>query len=123
MKSAMAEERILAQIFREPAMLDRAKELLPEEFSSPLLGKVFGQLQQRYSQGMEVSVAVLSDLTAEEMSHITEVCQRQEGPVNMQAFDDCVRTVKDEHQSTAAQTDDDLIAIQNKLKKKKGIHT
>ncbi|MBE6975336.1 MAG: DNA primase [Ruminococcaceae bacterium] len=123
MKSAMAEERILAQIFREPAMLDRAKDLRPEEFSSPLLGKVFGQLQQRYSQGLEVSVAVLSDLTAEEMSHITEVCQRQEGPVNMQAFDDCVRTVKDEHQSNAAQTDDDLIAIQNKLKKKKGIHT
>ncbi len=123
MKSAMAEERILAQIFREPAMLDRAKELRPEEFSSPLLGKVFGQLQRRYNQGLEVSVAVLSDLTAEEMSHITEVCQRQEGPVNMQAFDDCVRTVKDEHQSNVAQTDDDLIAIQNKLKKKKGIHT
>ncbi len=123
MKSAMAEERILAQIFREPALLDRARDLRPEEFSSPLLGKVFGQLAQRHSQGLEVSVAVLTDLTAEEMSHITAVSQRQDGPVNTQAFDDCVRIIKDEHQSAAAQTDDDLIAIQNKLKKKKGIHT
>ena len=123
MKSAMAEERILAQIFREPALLDRARDLRPEEFSSPLLGKVFGQLAQRHNQGLEVSVAVLTDLSAEEMSHITAVSQRQEGPVNTQAFDDCVRIIKDEHQSAAAQTDDDLIAIQNKLKKKKGIHT
>ena len=38
MKSAMAEESILAMVLRESALLDKTKNLKPEEFSSPLLG-------------------------------------------------------------------------------------
>ena len=120
MKSAMAEEGILAQALREPALLDRAKDLKPEEFSVELLGRVYDQILQRHRQGLEVSVAVL-ELTGEEMSHITGVSQRQQGPVSEQAFDDCVRTVRKEHQASSVKSEDDLLAFQNKLKEKKGI--
>ena len=121
MKSAMAEETLLTMALREPALLDEAAQLKPENFSSGLLGKVFGQLQQRHSQGLEVSVAVLEDLSGEEMSHIAGVAQKELGPVNEQAFADCVRTILAEHQAASVSNEDDLIAYQKKLKERKGI--
>ena len=121
-KSAMAEETVIALAIREPALLDRARGLKPEEFSVDLLGRVFSQLQQRHSRGQEVSVAVLAELNSEEMSHIVLICQRQEGPVSEQAFDDCVKIIKGEHQSASVDSEDDLLALRNKLKEKKGIH-
>ena len=119
-KSAAAEEKILALALKEPALLDRAKDLQPEEFSSKLLGNVFRQLVQRNAMGLEVSVAVL-ELEAEEMSHVTHISQRQEGPVSQQAFDDCVSMVKGVHQKATVQSETDLLAIQNQMREKKGL--
>ena len=123
MKSAMAEETILTQILREPAFLVKAGDLKPEHFSSGLLGRVYSQLSRRASQGLDVSVAVLEDMSSEEISHITGMLQRHQGPVSEQAFSDCVRTVLSEHQAAAVSTEDDLLAYQNKLKERKGIKT
>ena len=121
MKPAMAEEKILAMALKEPALLDEAKDLASEEFSSGLLGNVYQQLRQRHDQGLDVAPGVLSDLTPEEMSHITGIYQRQEGPVNERAFRDCVNTVKAEHQSGKVSTEDDLMALRDRLKERKGI--
>ena len=121
MRSAMAEEAVLAQILREPALLAGLSHLRPEEFSSQLLGKVYSQLSQRYSQGLEVSVGVLSELEPEEMSHITGMLQRHTGPVNEQALMDCVRTIQTEHQSGSASTLEDIMALREKMKQRKGI--
>lgn len=123
MKSAMAEETILAQVLREPALFDKAASLKAEHFSSSLLGKVYGQLSARASQGLEVSVAVLEDMSNDEISHITGMLQRHQGPVSEQAFSDCIRTVLSEHQAAGVTTEDDLLAYQNKLKERKGIKT
>jgi len=120
MKSAMAEEGIIAQVLREPALLDQARALQPEHFSVELLGRVYGQLVQRHAWGHEVSLAVLSDLTAEEMSHISGISQRQQGPVNEAALRDCMNIILSEHQRAGVSTDDDLLALRNKLKESKG---
>ena len=120
MKSAVAEEGVLAQILREPALLDSAGELKPAHFSVELFGRVYGQLQQRYSQGLEVSLGVLAELTGEEMSHLSAVSQRQQGPVSEEAFRDCVRTILSQHQSKSVSDDADLMALRNKLKERKG---
>ncbi|MBQ8880790.1 MAG: DNA primase [Oscillospiraceae bacterium] len=120
MKSALAEEGVISQILREPALLDSCGSLAGEQFSVPLLGRVFAQLQQRYSRGMEVSLGVLEDLTAEEMSHLAGVCQKQTGPVNETALRDCVKIILGEQQSRQVSTDDDLLAFRNKLKESKG---
>ena len=119
-KSAMAEETVIATVLRQPALLDETKQLKPEEFSSKLLGKVFGQLQQRHEQGLDVSLGVLSDLSPEEMSHVTAVYHRQQGPVNEQALADCIRTVKSEHSSANVSSADDLLALRNRLRESKG---
>ena len=122
MKSAMAEETVIALALREPALLDQSRDLSGSTFSSELLGRVYDQLRQRHAKGMDVSVAVLENLTQEEMSHITGITQRQQGPVSEQAFADCVRTIRAEHQASTVSTEDDLLAYQNRLKERKGMN-
>lgn len=121
MKSAMAEEMVLAMCLQEPALLAQTGDLTESMFSSPLLGKVFAQLSQRSREGLEVSVGGLTDLTGEEMSHIAGILQRKQGPVNEQAFGDCIRTIVREYQAGNVSSEDDLLALRNKLKERKGI--
>ena len=120
MKSALAEEGVVVQVLREPALLDICKNLTPEQFSVNLLGRVYGQLQKRHSQGMELSLGVLEELTLEEASHLAGICQKQTGPVNETAFRDCVNIILTEGQSRGITSDDDLLALRNKLKESKG---
>ena len=121
MKSAMAEEEILSTVLREPAMLDQAGALKEEQFSSPLLGKVYGQLRLRHAEGREVSTAVLEDLSAEEMSHIALIVQRQQNPINEQAFADCIRIVQREYQASQVKDEKDLQAFANRMRERKGM--
>ena len=120
-KSAMAEEEVIATVLREPALLDQTGGLQEKEFSSPLLGKVYGQLALRHSQGMEVSTAVLSELTTEEMSHIALIVQRQQNPINEQAFADCIRIIRREHQASQVKDEKDLQAFANRMRERKGM--
>ena len=121
MKSAMAEETVISMILRQSALLDETRDLSAEEFSSPLLGKVYRQLQARHEQGLDVSLGVLADLSAEEMSHVTHIYQRQQGPVNEMALRDCVRTIKAEHRAANVSSEDDLMALRERMKERKGI--
>ena len=119
-KSAMAEEGVIAQALRDPALLDLSAELQAKDFSVPLLGRVYGQMVQRHKQGLEVGLGVLSDLEPEEMSHIAGITQRQQGPVNETAFRDCVRIIRTAAGAKQVTTNDDLMALRNKLKESKG---
>ena len=120
-KSAMAEEAVLALILKEPALLDKTAELTPESFSSPLLGRAYGQLKDRYRQGMDVSLAVLSEFSGEEMSHLAGILQRQDGPVSEDALSDCIRTIRGEQVKKQITSDEDLLTLRNKLKERKGM--
>ena len=121
MKSAMAEEEIVATVLREPAMLDQTGDLAEEKFSSSLLGKVYGQLRLRHNEGREVSIAVLEGLNQEEMSHIALIVQRQQNPINDQAFADCIRTVCREYQASQVKDEKDLQAFANRMRERKGM--
>ena len=119
-KSAVAEENLLAQILLEPALLEQTGELAAGDFSVPLFGRVFQQLRLRFRQGLEVGLGVLEELTPEEMSHIAGICHKRQGPVNEDAFRDCIKTVKSARQADEIASDDDLLAYRNKLKESKG---
>jgi hypothetical protein len=106
---------------RQPALLDMIPDLKAGMFSAPLLGRVYSQLCLRHSQGLEVSLGVLSDLTPEEASHIAGIAQRLDGPVNEQAYLDCARIIRSEYESASVTTEDDLLAYRDKLKKRKGL--
>ncbi|MBR7121852.1 MAG: DNA primase [Oscillospiraceae bacterium] len=120
LKSAMAEEGVITLAMKDPSLLDLAGDLTGEKFSVPLLGKVYDQMRFRHRQGLEVSLAVLTELTAEEMSHITGICQKQSGAVNEKAFRDCLATLRGVTQAKNISSDDDLLAFRNKLKESKG---
>ena len=120
-KSAMAEETILAMVLKEPALLDQTAALKPEQFSSALLGKVYTQLVSRHRQGLDVNVSGLDDFNGEEMSHIAGIVHRHTGPVSEQALQDCVRTVQAEHRKGSVSSEDDLLALREKMKERKGI--
>ena len=120
MKSAMAEENLLGLALRTPSLLQLAENLRQEDFSSELLGRVYGQLMERYRKNFEVSLAVLEGFTQEEMSHLTGILQRQDAS-GEQAFLDCIQIIRSEHQASAVTTEDDLLAYQNRLKERKGL--
>ncbi|MBR4017601.1 MAG: DNA primase [Oscillospiraceae bacterium] len=119
-KSALAEESVIAQALRDPALLDLCPDLTAAQFSVDLWSKVYNQLRKRHSQGMDISLGVLEDLTPEETGHLAGVCQRADSPVNETAFRDCVRIIVSESQSREVQSDDDLLTLRNKLKESKG---
>ena len=89
---------------------------------SGLLGSVYLQLRQRHDQGLDVSVGVLADLSSDEMSHISGILQRQQGPVNEKALRDCVRIIKAEHSAANISSEDDLMRLRNKFRESKGMN-
>ena len=70
--------------------------------------------------GLEVSLATLTDLTDDEMSHMAGIVYEQDA-INEKAFADCVRTVRSEHQSKQVASEDDLMAIRQRMKERKGL--
>ncbi len=120
-KSAMAEESVLAAALKTPAILDQTKDLKAEEFSSPVLGRAYGQLLQRHREGLEVAISGLTDFTAEEMSHLAGILQRHPGPVSEQALRDCVQTIHGEYSAANVSSDQDMMALREKMKQRKGI--
>ena len=92
-------------------------------FSSALLGRAYEQLISSRKLGTEVSMAALSDFSAEEMSHIASFVQRTEGPVSEKAMSDCIRIIREEHQSGSAESDDDILSLQKQMMARKGLKT
>ena len=117
-RSALAEESVLAQLFREPALIAQTEKLSGEKFSVPLFGRVYDQILVRSKQGLEVSLSVLEGLTPEEMSHLAGICQKQQGPVNEAALRDCIQVICGKQ--GPVESDDDLMAFRNRLKERKG---
>ena len=120
LRSARAEEMIIAQVLREPALFAQIPDLQPKIFSSEFLGRAFRQLRDRYHQGLDVSLGGLSDFTAEEMSHLAGISQQQ-GPVNERSLLDCANIIREEYQKSQTKTEDDLMRFREKLQKSKGI--
>ena len=115
-KSARAEEGLIAMALREPALLDLAGELKAEEFSVSLFANVYTQMQTRYSAGLAVSMAGLEELNADEASHVAMVAQSQSGPINEQAFRDYISTIKARHRKRSISSDEDLLALRDRKK-------
>lgn len=122
LRSARAEEGILRLLTMDESLFGQEPPLRPEQFSSPLLGKVFSLLWQAREAGRQPSVAALAGvLSQEEMNHITSICQQPESPQNArQALADYIRIVQTEAEKRAGKDTDPLLAATEKYKNKKG---
>ena len=121
MKSAMAEETVISMVCRCPSLFENIPQLAGKQFSSDLLGRVFEQLKTRAAQGLDVSLGVLEGFEPEEMSHITGILHRHQSPANETALADCARTIAAEYGKGQVSSEDDLLALRNKMKERKGI--
>ena len=122
-RSARAEEGVLRLLVLDPDLFFKAPPLREEQFSSPLLGRVFSLLWQTRQAGHSVSLAPLAgELSPEEMNHITAICQQPESPANRhQALADYIRIIQTEFQKRAqGGSVDPLLAATEKIKDKKG---
>ncbi len=119
MKSAIAEETVLRMLLRENALFEKTAELTGQEFSVPMFAKAFDALKAAYALEHTAGIHTLGEiLSPEEMAHLTAVIHKQDHPISQEAFDDCLRVIKSE--ARKAQGTDDLKALQEQLRKKKG---
>ncbi len=118
-RSAVAEEGVIQLMVLDPALLDGC-DLQPEEFSSPMLGRVFGILRERAAVQAVLSPAVLSSFfPPEEVEHITAILQRPEDPGNRRkALSDYIRTIRAQRDALTA--GEDLRAYAEKNRNRKG---
>ena len=122
MASALAEEGVIRLMLLDDSLFSSAPPLEEDAFSSPLLGRVFFLLWDKRISGQPVTLAALAaDLSPEEMSHLTGVCQKPESTDNRQrALEDYIRIIKSEQQKRAATDSDPLLAAMQKYQKKSG---
>ena len=123
LRSALAEEGVLRLMMLDDDLFDGIPSLHPEEFSSPVLGKIYKLLLNDRKLGQNHSLAALSgELTPEEMSHFTAILQKPESvSCARQALDDYVRIIREESaRRSGSQEMDPLLAAKEKYKFKKG---
>ena len=120
-RSARAEEGVIRLLLLDPTLLDQTESLAPDQFSSPLLAKLFVLLQQRHAQGLSLQLGALSGtLTPEEMSHITGILEQPESPSNRsQALRDYIEIIETEAAKRGGSDLDPLLAARDKFREKK----
>ena len=96
-RSAMAEEGVIRLLLLDPERF-AGVQLSPEQFSSPLLGKVFGLLVRRHREGLSVQLAPLAaELNEQEMNHLIEIANQPESLNNGErAMEDYIRIIGSE---------------------------
>ena len=97
-RSALAEEGVIRLVLLSPDLFRQAEGLEPEQFSSPLLGKVYRLLRQRWQQGLQVQLAGLAgQLSGEEMSHVASFADQPESAAHAgRALADYIAVIQSE---------------------------
>ena len=119
LRSARAEEGILRLLLLDESLFPQEPPLTEDQFSSPLLGRVYAQLWQAREGGRPVSLApVFESLTPEEASHISAICQQPQSMQNArQALADYIRIVQTEAKKRAGDGNTDpLLAATEKYR-------
>ena len=95
LRSARAEEGILRLLIRDESLFPEEPPLREDEFSSPLLGRIYSELWR--CRGGSSMAALSAALTLEEMSHLTTLLQKPESAANApQALADYIRIIREE---------------------------
>lgn len=118
-RAAMAEAGLIRLMYLDPSLeMDDAPE--ESDFTVGLFARMYAHLRRCSSQGERVNMASLSaEFTGEELAHLTRVLQQPEDPQRRtQAMRDYIQIIKEDKFTPAAAQD--LLALQQKLKEKKG---
>ena len=121
LRSARAEEGVLRIVLLDATYFQQLDGLRGEQFSSPLLGRVYESLRRRWEADKPVTLAALDgELTAAEADHIAAIAQEPQPRNTAQAaLRDYVSIIQQEA-AFRTQDPDDLLSLRAKLKEKKG---
>ena len=120
LRSAMAEEGVIRLLMQDDGLFPAEPPLREEEFSSPLLGRIYSELWR--CRGGSSMAALSAALTPEEMSHLTTLLQKPESAANAhQALTDYIRIIREEYAKRSGRSAmDALAAARDTYKDKKG---
>ena len=119
LRSAMAAEGVIRLLHLDPTLFGDTPPLRPEEFSSPLLGRIYGAMWPRRYDRSGLS-ALTGELTGEEMSHLTTLLQKPESTANAsQALADYIRVIREEQAKRDDSGIDPLLLAMETFKDKK----
>ena len=121
LRSAMAEEGVIRLLMQDDSLFPDQPPLREDEFSSPLLGRIYGELWRCRGSGSSMA-ALSASLTPEEMSHLTTLLQKPESTANApQALADYIRIIREEGVKRSGRSAmDALAAARETYKDKKG---
>ena len=121
LRSAMAEEGVIRLLMQDDSLFPDQPLLREDEFSSPLLGRIYGELWRCRGSGSSMA-ALSASLTPEEMSHLTTLLQKPESTANApQALADYIRIIREEGVKRSGRSAmDALAAARDTYKDKKG---
>ena len=114
LRSAMAEEGVIRLLLHDDTVFPQDAPLQEEDFSSPLLGKIFGLLWQHRSSAYPMA-ALSASLSGEEMSHLTALIQKPESTANgSKSLQDYLRIIREEKMKRADSGVDPLVLAMEK---------
>lgn len=118
--SASAEEGVVRLLVADPTLIKMTESLNLDDFSSPFLRKTYEIIKSRYNDNRSVNLAVLSaELDSDEASRLTLIMQKPEDMAGREkAMSDYIEKIKTEKLKNTAK--DDLLAVRDRLKEKKG---
>ena len=120
LRSAMAEEGVIRLLLHDDTIFPQDAPLQEDDFSSPLLGKIFGLLWQHRSSAYPMA-ALSASLSGEEMSHLTALIQKPESTANAEkSLQDYLRIIREEKMKRADSGADPLVlALEKKRNSQK----
>lgn len=119
--SARAEEGVVRLLLLEPQLIQEIPDLEPEQFSSPLLGKVYTLIRRRLEAGYSVQLSTLAgELEPQEMSYLAAILEQPESLANSrQALRDYIAILETETAKRGDGDMDPLLAAREKFREKK----
>ncbi|MEF9972195.1 MAG: DNA primase, partial [Oscillospiraceae bacterium] len=123
--SAMAEQGLISLLYFDPALFSNTQELSAEDFSVPLLGKLYTELFERSKTGEQPSMALLAGLfSKEEISLLSEILHKPQDLTNGEkALKDYIKKMKTEKLAMQQKSDGDsstLLEFAKNQKQSKG---
>ena len=120
LRSARAEEVLLAQLYKAPEYL-QSLDLLPEQFSSEVLGKAYRLLRQQQENGQQPSLSAMAgELSGDEMSHLSRVLSDNDLLVSEQTMRQCAGVIREEYENSLQKGEDAIRNWQNRFRNKQG---
>ena len=122
-RSARAEEGLLSLMFTDASLLTEMRDrIIPEDFSSPVLGKIYAYALAFFDRGRAVSVSSMESILEPEEIELLVSALRTEIPVDERgkAMEDYINIIAEQHasQEDPGQTEQDPLLRKAQLQRK-----